>query len=105
VPDQDVTLTVFAQRGAASNDLSVHFTATRDPFTRITCSTSVGAGNSDQCQDWGQDNWPLECGCRPNWDARRDQATALLKQAATVAPLDQSRLEKQAADLLAPTRP
>jgi hypothetical protein len=41
----------------------------------------------------------------PNWEARRDQATALLKQAATAAPLEQSRLEKQAADLLAPTRP
>jgi hypothetical protein len=41
----------------------------------------------------------------PNWDARRDQAAALLKQAATAAPLEQSRLEKQAADLLAPTRP
>ena len=30
VTDQQVTLTVFAQCGAASNDLSVHFTATRD---------------------------------------------------------------------------
>jgi hypothetical protein len=41
----------------------------------------------------------------PNWDARREQATALLKQASTAAPLEQSRLEKEAADLLAPARP
>lgn len=41
----------------------------------------------------------------PNWDARRDQAAALLKQASTAAPPEQSRLEKEAADLLAPARP
>ena len=38
----------------------------------------------------------------PNWDARRAQATALLKLAASADPVDRSRLEKQAADLLAP---
>jgi hypothetical protein len=38
----------------------------------------------------------------PNWDARREQAAALLKQAAAADPVEQSRLEKQAADLLAP---
>ena len=75
VTDQQVTLTVFAQCGAASNDLSVHFTAARDmaaiPLPRITCSTSVGAGNSDQCQNWGQDNWPAECGCCPNFGLQK----------------------------------
>lgn len=75
VTDQDVTLTLIAQCGAVSNELSVPFTATRDlaaiPFTRITCSTSVGAGNSDQCQDWGQDNWPLECGCCPSFGLQK----------------------------------
>jgi hypothetical protein len=74
-PDEQVTLTVFAQCGAASNELSEHFTAARDmaeiPFNRITCSTSVGAGNSDQCQDWGQDNWPLECGCCPSFGLQK----------------------------------
>ena len=38
----------------------------------------------------------------PNWDARREQAAVLLKQAAAADPVEQSRLEKQAADLLAP---
>ena len=38
----------------------------------------------------------------PNWDARREQAASLLKQAASADPLEQSRLEKQAADLLDP---
>jgi len=75
VTDQEVTLTVFAQCGAASNDLAVHFTATRDmaaiPLPRITCSTSVGAGNSDQCQNWGQDNWPLECGSGPSFGLQK----------------------------------
>ena len=75
VPDQEVTLMVFAQCGAASNELSAHFTATRDmaaiPFPRITCSTSVGAGNSDQCQNWGQDNWPAECGCCPTFGLQK----------------------------------
>ena len=38
----------------------------------------------------------------PNWDARREQAASLLTQAASTGPQEQARLEKQAADLLAP---
>lgn len=38
----------------------------------------------------------------PNWDARRAQAAALLRQSAAADPVEQSQLEKQAADLLAP---
>jgi hypothetical protein len=64
-PDQQVVFTVVAQCGAVSNEWSAMFTAARDiaalPFGRIDCSTSVGAGNSDQCQDWGQNNQPTEC--------------------------------------------
>jgi hypothetical protein len=41
-----------------------------------------------------------------NWDTRRAQATALMTQAASIAdPLERSRLERQAADLLTPRRP
>ena len=36
----------------------------------------------------------------PDWDARREQAAALLKQAATAEPTERSRLEKDADDLL-----
>ncbi|HEX4552566.1 MAG TPA: hypothetical protein VH249_01165 [Xanthobacteraceae bacterium] len=38
----------------------------------------------------------------PDWDARRRQAAALLDDAAAADVLQRSRLEKQAADLLAP---
>ena len=38
----------------------------------------------------------------PNWDGRREQAAALLKEAATAGPVERSRLEKEADDLLAP---
>jgi hypothetical protein len=41
----------------------------------------------------------------PNWEARKNEAAALLKQAAT-APIDQrSQLEKKASDLLSSTGP
>jgi hypothetical protein len=38
----------------------------------------------------------------PNWEARKKQAAALLEQAAKATPTERSKLEKQAADLLAP---
>jgi len=38
----------------------------------------------------------------PNWDARREPAASLLTQSASAGPQEQARLEKQAADLLAP---
>jgi hypothetical protein len=41
----------------------------------------------------------------PNWDARKKQAAALLKDAAAADAPERSRLEKQAADLLAPASP
>jgi len=69
VPDQEVNFTVVAQCGAFSNAWNARFTAARDfallPFDRITCFSSVGAGNSDQCQNIGQANFPLECGFLP----------------------------------------
>ncbi len=71
VPDQMVNFIVVAQCGARSNPWTALFTAARDiaalPFDRITCWTPVGAGNSDQCQNWGQSNWPLECGNLPTF--------------------------------------
>ncbi len=70
VPDQEVTFTVVAQCGAVSNSWAAKFTATRDivalPYDRISCFfSSVGAGNSDECQGWGQSNFPIECGFLP----------------------------------------
>jgi hypothetical protein len=39
----------------------------------------------------------------PNWQARKKQAAELLDQAARATPTERSALEKQAADLLAPS--
>ncbi len=39
----------------------------------------------------------------PNWDARRQQAADILERAKRATPEERSTLEKQAADLLAPT--
>ncbi len=39
----------------------------------------------------------------PNWEARRQQAAGILEQAKRATPEERSTLEKQAADLLAPT--
>jgi hypothetical protein len=38
----------------------------------------------------------------PNWDARKQQAAVLLKQATAADSQQRSQLEKQAADLLVP---
>ena len=64
VPDQVVSFTVVAQCGAVSNSWAAKFTAARDivalPFEQISCF-SFYIGNSDQCQNMGQNNFPLEC--------------------------------------------
>ena len=39
----------------------------------------------------------------PNWEARKKQAANLLQQAKSASPMERSTLEKQAADLLAPS--
>jgi flagellar basal body-associated protein FliL len=39
----------------------------------------------------------------PNWEARKQQAAELLHRAARASPAERSALEKQAADLLAPS--
>jgi hypothetical protein len=39
----------------------------------------------------------------PNWEARKKQAAELLHRAESAAPIERSTLEKQAADLLAPS--
>jgi hypothetical protein len=39
----------------------------------------------------------------PNWEARKKQAAELLHQAESAAPTERSTLEKQGADLLAPS--
>jgi hypothetical protein len=70
VLDQPVMFTVVSQCGATSNAWTANFTAARTfalmPFDRITCSTYPGASVSDQCQGWGGENWPSECGWGPN---------------------------------------
>ena len=64
--DQPVTFTVVAQCGAVSNAWTANFTATRDfellQFNRITCTSFPGLSASDQCQNVGGTNWPVECG-------------------------------------------
>jgi hypothetical protein len=71
VLDQQATFTLVTQVGATSNAWTAQFTAAAGfayiPFSRFECSTSIGAGPSDQCLNWGYDNWPPECGCCPNW--------------------------------------
>jgi hypothetical protein len=70
---QQATLTVVAQCGAVSDALMVHFTPAVDVADlaehtdRLDCSTSIGAGTSDQCGDWGNNHWPEECGFGPRW--------------------------------------
>lgn len=41
----------------------------------------------------------------PNWEARKNEAAALLKEAATAPPDRRSQLEKKASDMLSPTSP
>ena len=64
-PDQEATFTVVAQCGAVSNSWRAKFIATRAivtlPFDQISCF-SFAIGNSDNCQNIGQRNFPLECG-------------------------------------------
>jgi len=65
VPDQVASFTVVTQCGAVSNSWAAQFTATRAapvalPFDQISC-LSFNIGNSDQCQNLGQSNFPLEC--------------------------------------------
>jgi hypothetical protein len=73
VLDQEVTLTVVHQTGAASNGWTAHFTAAlgvadlADHTDRVDCSTSIGAGPSDECMGWGYNNWPVECGSYGNF--------------------------------------
>lgn len=68
VPDQQVFFTVVAQCGAVSNSSAANFTATRAmvalPFDQISCF-SFNYGNSDECQNLGQNNFPIECGSLP----------------------------------------
>jgi hypothetical protein len=72
--DQDTTITLIAQCGATSNGWPANFTAARDAVDLadvgnapghwspwFQCSMSSGATGSDQCEDSGSDNFPIEC--------------------------------------------
>jgi hypothetical protein len=37
-------------------------------FEQVTCSTSIGAGPSDRCQNWGNTNYPFECWVNPTYE-------------------------------------
>jgi hypothetical protein len=72
---QQATLTLITQCGA-STTWNIEFTPLNDIalilFDRITCSTSIGASVSDECQNWGGTRFPPECalalgGGIPTW--------------------------------------